>query len=106
MLLLSNSRFMTSSSSPLSIGTAPLSRNMVHGTGSVEADIGWYLSHFATVYPKANRNLIFTGFVPDPTGKAYGRLVGVAVAADGSLLISYDGGKQIWRVSHTSDSSK
>ena len=41
----------------------------------------------------------FYGFVPDPTGKAvYGRMVGVAIAADGSLLISDDVGKVIWRV--------
>ncbi|MFZ0521406.1 MAG: PQQ-dependent sugar dehydrogenase, partial [Candidatus Acidiferrales bacterium] len=44
----------------------------------------------------------FSGFVPDPAGKqVYGRVVGVAVATDGSLLISSDGGqKQIWRVSY------
>lgn len=43
----------------------------------------------------------FSGFVPDPAGKqVYGRVVGVAVAADGSLLISDDGQKLIWRVSY------
>jgi len=41
----------------------------------------------------------FSGFVPDATGKqVFGRMVGVAVAADGSLLISDDGQKLIWRV--------
>lgn len=41
-----------------------------------------------------------SGFVPDPAGKeVYGRPVGVAVAPDGSLLVSDDGGKLIWRVS-------
>jgi glucose/arabinose dehydrogenase len=40
-----------------------------------------------------------SGFVPDPAGKnVYGRMVGVAVAADGSLLISDDGRGIIWRV--------
>jgi glucose/arabinose dehydrogenase len=39
-----------------------------------------------------------TGFVTD-TGKVWGRPVGVATAADGSLLISDDGGDVIWRVS-------
>jgi glucose/arabinose dehydrogenase len=39
-----------------------------------------------------------TGFVTD--GNAWGRPVGVAVAADGSLLVSDDGAKVIWRVSH------
>jgi glucose/arabinose dehydrogenase len=41
----------------------------------------------------------FSGFVPNPDGKeVYGRMVGVAVAEDGSLLISDDGAKLIWRV--------
>jgi len=44
----------------------------------------------------------FSGFVPNPMGKeVYGRPVGVAVAADGSLLISDDGAKIIWRVSYS-----
>jgi glucose/arabinose dehydrogenase len=43
----------------------------------------------------------FSGFVPDPAGKeVYGRMVGVAVAADGSPLISDDGQKLLWRVSY------
>jgi glucose/arabinose dehydrogenase len=44
----------------------------------------------------------FSGFVPSPTGKeVYGRPVGVAIAADGSLLISDDAAKIIWRVSYS-----
>ncbi len=39
-----------------------------------------------------------TGFVT-PDGKVWGRPVGVAVAADGSLFVSDDGGGVIWRVS-------
>jgi glucose/arabinose dehydrogenase len=43
----------------------------------------------------------FYGFVPNPASKeVYGRIVGVAEAQDGSLLISDDGGKLIWRVSY------
>jgi glucose/arabinose dehydrogenase len=43
----------------------------------------------------------FSGFVPDPAGKnVYGRMVGVAVAKDGSLLISDDGANVIWRVTY------
>ena len=39
------------------------------------------------------------GFVPDPKLKeVYGRPVGVAVAADGSLLVSDDGARLIWRI--------
>jgi glucose/arabinose dehydrogenase len=40
-----------------------------------------------------------TGFVT-PNGQAWGRPVGVAVAADGSLLVTDDGGNCIWRVSY------
>jgi glucose/arabinose dehydrogenase len=44
----------------------------------------------------------FSGFVPSPIGKeVYGRPVGVAIAADGSLLISDDAAKIIWRVSYS-----
>ena len=39
-----------------------------------------------------------TGFVT-PDGNVWGRPVGVAVAKDGSLLVSDDGGGRIWRVS-------
>ncbi len=41
------------------------------------------------------------GFVPDPKGKDVdGRPVGVAVAPDGSLLVSDDGAGVIYRVSY------
>jgi len=51
--------------------------------------------------PAGEPMTFFSGFVADPIGKAvYGRTVGVAVAADGSLLISDDGEKIIWRVSY------
>ena len=40
-----------------------------------------------------------TGFVT-PDGKVWGRPVGITVAKDGSLLISEDGNKTIWRVSY------
>lgn len=40
-----------------------------------------------------------TGFVPDPQGKSvYGRPVGITVAKDGSLLVSDDGAKVIYRI--------
>jgi glucose/arabinose dehydrogenase len=41
-----------------------------------------------------------TGFVT-PEGDVWGRPVGIAVAADGSLLVSDDEGGCIWRVTHT-----
>jgi len=40
-----------------------------------------------------------TGFVTED-GKVWGRPVGIAVAKDGSLLVSDDGSGSIWRVSH------
>ena len=41
-----------------------------------------------------------TGFVL-PNGQVWGRPVGIAVAPDGSLLVSDDGSNSIWRVSYT-----
>lgn len=56
--------------------------------------------------PSGEPRPFFSGFVPDPLSRqVYGRMVGVAVAADGSLLISDDGQKLIWRVSYESEPS-
>ena len=41
--------------------------------------------------------LVLTGFVLDDKD-VWGRPVGIAVAADGSLLVSEDGNGTIWRV--------
>ena len=41
-----------------------------------------------------------TGFVT-PEGNAWGRPVGVAVEPDGSLMVSDDASKSIWRVVYT-----
>lgn len=41
-----------------------------------------------------------TGFVVD-NRHVWGRLVGVTVAPDGSLLVTDDGSMSIWRVSYT-----
>ena len=41
-----------------------------------------------------------TGFVL-PNGNVWGRPVGIAMATDGSLLVSDDGSNSIWRVSYT-----
>jgi glucose/arabinose dehydrogenase len=50
--------------------------------------------------PAGEPTTFFSGFVPDPAGKSvYGRPVGIAIEPDGSLLISDDSGKLIWRVS-------
>lgn len=41
-----------------------------------------------------------TGFVVD-NGHVWGRPVGIAVAPDGSLMVSDDGSRSIWRISYT-----
>jgi glucose/arabinose dehydrogenase len=41
-----------------------------------------------------------TGFVLD-NGDVWGRPVGVATATDGSLLVTDDGSRSIWRVTYT-----
>jgi glucose/arabinose dehydrogenase len=41
-----------------------------------------------------------TGFVTE-SGEVWGRPVGVAVATDGSLMVTDDGSKSIWRVSYS-----
>jgi glucose/arabinose dehydrogenase len=56
---------------------------------------------FRNGLPAGEPTPFFSGFVPDPRSKdVYGRMVGVAVGRDGSLLISDDGGKLIWRVAY------
>ena len=50
--------------------------------------------------PLAGPSPFLTGFDSNPRGKTVnGRPVGVAVAKDGSLLVSDDGGRDIWRIS-------
>jgi glucose/arabinose dehydrogenase len=57
---------------------------------------------FANGQPVGGYEDFMTGFMTDPTSqKVWGRPVGVTVAADGSLLVSDDGGHCIWRVSYT-----
>jgi glucose/arabinose dehydrogenase len=54
---------------------------------------------FHTGMPAGGPRPFLWGFVPDPKLKeVYGRPVGVAVAADGSLLVSDDGARLIWRI--------
>ena len=51
--------------------------------------------------PAGEPTPFFSGFVPDPARReVYGRMVGLAVRPDGSLLISDDAQKLIWRVSY------
>ena len=51
--------------------------------------------------PAGEPTTFLSGFVPDPAGKdVYGRPAGVAIDRGGSLLISDDGAKLIWKVSY------
>jgi glucose/arabinose dehydrogenase len=50
--------------------------------------------------PSADPVPFLTGLVPDPTKDyVYGRIVGIAVAPDGALLVSDDGADVVYRVS-------
>jgi glucose/arabinose dehydrogenase len=56
---------------------------------------------FANGKPTGNAEDFLTGFIAnEDKSEVYGRPVGVAVAADGSLLVADDGGNIIWKVSY------
>jgi len=57
---------------------------------------------FCNGRPSGGPSAFLTGFDPNPHSRVVnGRPVGVAVAKDGSLLVSDDGGNVIWRISRT-----
>jgi glucose/arabinose dehydrogenase len=61
---------------------------------------------FQDGFPSGEPRPFLSGFVPDPVGKqVYGRMVGVAIARDGSLLVSDDAQNLIWRVSYNTEPS-
>lgn len=61
---------------------------------------------FQDGFPSGEPRPFLSGFVPDPVGKqVYGRMVGVAIARDGSLLVSDDAHNLIWRVSYNTEPS-
>jgi len=74
-----------------------------HGSWNRRARSGYQVVFipFHNGSPSGNPQPFFSGFVPDASKKeVYGRIVGVAFAADGSLLISDDGGELIWRIAY------
>jgi glucose/arabinose dehydrogenase len=73
-----------------------------HGSWNRRLRVGYQVVFvpFANGAPSGGPVPFLTGFSPDPREKAvYGRPVGVTVAPDGSLLVSDDGAKLIWRIS-------
>ena len=73
-----------------------------HGSWNRSTRSGYQVSFvaFKDGQPSADPVPFMTGLVPDPSSKTvYGRPVGVAVAPDGSLLVSDDGAARIYRIS-------
>jgi len=61
---------------------------------------------FQDGFPSGEPRPFLSGFVPDPAGKqVYSRMVGVAIARDGSLFVSDDAQNLIWRVSYNKEPS-
>ena len=72
-----------------------------HGSWNRSLRAGYRVAFvaFADGKPAADPEEFLAGLVPDPAGsRVYGRPVGVAVAADGSLLVSDDTAGTVYRV--------
>ena len=73
-----------------------------HGSWNRAARSGYQIAFvaFKDGKPSADPVPFLTGLVPDPAASdVYGRLAGVTVAPDGSLLVSDDGAGVVYRVS-------
>src|SRR6266436_3936917 len=73
-----------------------------HGSWNRATRSGYQIAFvaFKDGKPSADPVPFMTGLVPDPGGQdVYGRPVGVAVARDGSLLVSDDGAGVVYRIS-------
>lgn len=73
-----------------------------HGSWNKAARAGYEVVRVPLDDGKSNgvHEDFITGFVT-PSGEVWGRPVGVAVAPDGSLMVSDDGSNSIWRVLYT-----
>jgi glucose/arabinose dehydrogenase len=74
----------------------------LHGSWNRAQRTGYKLVHVALKDGKARGDYedFMTGFVTGD-GNVWGRPVGVAVAPDGALLVSDDGGGVVWRITYT-----
>lgn len=73
-----------------------------HGSWNRSTRAGYQIAFvaFKNGKPSADPVPFMTGLVPDPSrSQVYGRPVGVAVAPDGSLLVSDDGAGVVYRIS-------
>jgi len=74
-----------------------------HGSWNKSVRVGYELIRIPlhqTGHASGEYEDFMTGFVVD-NGHVWGRPVGVTVAPDGSLLVTDDGSKSIWRISYT-----
>jgi glucose/arabinose dehydrogenase len=73
-----------------------------HGSWNRAVRVGYELIHVPldkSGHATGEYEDFMTGFVVD-NGHVWGRPVGVTVAPDGSLLVTDDGSKSIWRISY------
>ena len=75
-----------------------------HGSWNRSSRVGYNVVFlpFKNGKPAAEKTVEFlSGFVPDPRKKeVWGRPVGLLLLPDGSLLMTDDGGKKVWRISY------